>query len=186
MHRRPNRSSLLICSPPRFNKAETNLSNRWMDSARVLLSSSMMRLGAWRPPYWSWKGWPWFWWSWESPINWEGSSDPWWGGKPCGGAHFGGSELRGMGDGDGEESSPPGGTQIITFLGGKGGECFAPGMQGNFIGWQESWAEGKEKEKIRNWEYSYITLFEMSSIDGLTMVNNDGTWLSTSVQRGRN
>lgn len=48
--------------------------------------------------------------------------------------------LSGLGDGEGEmeESRPPGGTQIITFFGGSGGECFPPGMQGNFSGWNES------------------------------------------------
>lgn len=113
----------------------TNLSNLCMESARVLLSSSMMRLGACKLPYWSWSGCPWLWWKLDRPASWEGNKVPW-----CGGAHFWERALRGLGDGEGEVevSSPPGGTQIITFLGGKGGECFPPGIQGNFIGWQES------------------------------------------------
>lgn len=80
-------------------------------------------------------------------------------GMPWGGADFCGRVLRGLGDGEGEdkeESSPPGGTQIITFLGGRGGECFPPGIQGNFIGWQESRELlknlKKDKKKI-HWTY---------------------------------
>lgn len=126
----------------------TNLSNLCRESARVLLSSSMMRLGACKLPYWSWKGCPWLWWRLDRPASWEGSKMPWWVGMPWGGAHFWERVLRGLCDGEGEveESSPPGGTQIITFLGGKGGECFPPGIQGNFIGWQES-AKAKKKKK---------------------------------------
>lgn len=71
---------------------------------------------------------------------------------PWGGAHFWERVLRGLGDGEGEVSSPPGGTQIITFLGGKGGECFPPGIKGNFIGWQESAEKkntpGQEKGEV--------------------------------------
>lgn len=63
---------------------------------------------------------------------------PWWFDIPCGTPHFCGRALRGLGEGDVEESSPPGGTQIMTFLGGRGGECLPPGIQGSFIGWQES------------------------------------------------
>lgn len=118
----------------------TNLSNLCMESARVLLSSSMMRLGACKLPYWSWSGWPWLWWRLDRAASWEGSKVPWWRVMPWGGPHFWERMLRGLGDGEGEleESSPPWGTQIITFLGGRGGECFPPGIQGNFIGWQES------------------------------------------------
>lgn len=55
------------------------------------------------------------------------------------GVHFWERALRGFGDGEADDgSSPPGGTQIMTFFGGRGGECFAPGIQGSFIGWQES------------------------------------------------
>lgn len=130
----------------------THLSNLCMESARVLLSSSMMRLGACKLPYCSWRGWPWLWWR---PASWEGSKLPWWRDMPWLGAHFWGRVLRGFGDGEGEEeSSPPGGTQIITFLGGRGGECFPPGIQGNFIGWHESRhmkkssLTGQEKKRI--------------------------------------
>lgn len=132
----------------------TNLSNLCRESARVLLSSSMMRLGACKLPYWSWSGCPWLWWRPDSAASWDGSKVPWWGGMPWGGAHFWERVLRGLGDGEGEveESNPPGGTQIITFLGGKGGECFPPGIQGNFIGWQESAEEkhtpGQKKGEV--------------------------------------
>lgn len=55
------------------------------------------------------------------------------------GAHFWERALRAAEDGAlGAESRSPGGTQIITFLGGSGGECFPPGIHGNFTGWQES------------------------------------------------
>lgn len=71
--------------------------------------------------------------------------------------HFWGRPLKGLGDGDGEleESSPPGGTHIITFLGGRGGECFPPGIQGNFIGWQESKGGEKRKKKSKSNYISY-------------------------------
>lgn len=55
------------------------------------------------------------------------------------GVHFWERVPRGFGDGEEDVGSRhPGGTQIITFFGGRGGECFPPGIQGNFIGWQES------------------------------------------------
>lgn len=55
------------------------------------------------------------------------------------GAHFWERALRGVEDGAVDvESRTPGGMQIITFFGGSGGECFPPGIHGNFIGWQES------------------------------------------------
>lgn len=57
------------------------------------------------------------------------------------GAHFWERALRVA---LGVESRSPGGTQIITFLGGSGGECFPPGMHGNFTGWQESGDEEQE------------------------------------------
>lgn len=139
---RTNRGRSIIPPPP----PPADLSNRCMDSASVLLSSSMMRLGACRLPYWSWNGWPWLWWRPEKAASWEGSRPPWCSGAPWRGPHFWERAQRGTGDGDGEpeESSPPGGTQIITFLGGRGGECFPPGMQGNFMGWQESRQKNRE------------------------------------------
>lgn len=61
------------------------------------------------------------------------------------GAHFWGRALRAAEDGAlGVESRSPGGTQIMTFLGGSGGECFPPGRHGNFTGWQDSGDEEQE------------------------------------------
>ncbi|KAG7275148.1 LOW QUALITY PROTEIN: hypothetical protein CRUP_015802 [Coryphaenoides rupestris] len=37
-----------------------------------------------------------------------------------------------------ESMEPPGGMQIITFLGGSGGESLPPGIQGSRTSWQES------------------------------------------------
>lgn len=67
------------------------------------------------------------------------------------GVHFWERALRGFGDGEADvDSRPPGGTHIITFFGGRGGECFPPGIQGNFIGWQESREREREREKKKN------------------------------------
>lgn len=106
-----------------------------MESASVLLSSSMMRLDACRLPYCSWNGWPWLWWRPDRPASWDGSRVPWWSDMTWDGAHF---WERAEDGAPGVESSTPGGTQIITFFGGSGGECFPPGIHGNFTGWQES------------------------------------------------
>lgn len=106
-----------------------------MESASVLLSSSMIRLDACKLPYCSWNGWPWLWWRLDRPASWDGSRVPWWSDMTWEGAHFWESAEDGA---LGVESSTPGGTQIITFLGGSGGECFPPGIHGNFTGWQES------------------------------------------------
>lgn len=65
------------------------------------------------------------------------------------GAHFWGRALRAVEDGAwGVESRSPGGTQIMTFLGGSGGECFPPGRHGNFTGWQDSGGEEQEARVI--------------------------------------
>lgn len=117
----------------------TNLSSLCMESASVLLSSSMIRLDACKLPYCSWNGWPWLWWRLDRPASCDGSRVPWWSDMTWDGAHFWEKALRGVEDGAvGVESRTPGGTQIITFLGGSGGECLLPGIHGNFTGWQES------------------------------------------------
>lgn len=150
-----------------------NLSNLCMESARVLLSSSMMRLGACKLPYWSWSGWPWLWWRLDRAASWEGSKVPWWMGIPWGGPHFWGRAQRGFGDGEGEPSCPPGGTQIITFLGGRGGECFPPGMQGNFIGWQES----RKKKKKRCIEHlPWVKLLNRIHNTLLVQTDKQSSW----------
>lgn len=121
------------------NDMSTDLSSLCMESASVLLSSSMIRLDACKLPYCSWNGWPWLWWRPDRPASCDGSRVPWWRDMMWEGAHFWERALRGVEDGAvGAESRTPGGTQIITFLGGSGGECFPPGIHGNFTGWQES------------------------------------------------
>lgn len=94
-----------------LSRTQTHLSSRCMVSASVLLSSSMTRLGGCTGRgsvlYWSTveDGAPW----------WGGSRPPWCVPGGCAEEHFWGKAgSRG--------SKPPGGAQITTFLGGRGGE----------------------------------------------------------------
>lgn len=63
----------------------------------------------------------------------------------------------------GVESSTPGGTQIITFFGGSGGECFPPGIHGNFTGWQES------GDRRRRRGLCFSTVVDSSNMDVQTL-----------------
>lgn len=106
----------------------THFSSLCRLKASVLLSSSMMRLGAWpcMEPYCRWIWWPWLCacpWLWCFPLPWspwwrlardvrcEGSRGPWWGGWPWrwpwGGGNFGWEKvLREEGE-EQELSIPP-------------------------------------------------------------------------------
>lgn len=65
----------------------------------------------------------------------------------------------------------------MTFLGGRGGECLPPGIQGNFIGWQES--RGRRNQNF----FIYFFLTGLNHIHSALLLQTDKqTWLRAEGQ----